>query len=317
MAPHRLESQEPKSPNSTQSSYFSDEEYYMEVEVSPVPSPRRLPRRPPPPPPLRPAPPRRNNEGVVPYNHNKAIPPEEKAAPPPGRFDYYYRTSCCLSRRLLALVLGLATLLVILYGIVLCLHSKGIRIVQRSSRSVDFTTPVPMNVLAVHETPENCWLAIAGHIYDLTDYTHPGGDAYIHGRCGRDSTSAFDKQHSRHYLQLIERFARGQLQNETSTGGQQQQQQLQNATEVNDETEDGARQKPTNLVNNAPVPAFFPVPIPAPFPVPAPVPFPAFDPVLVPAPFPSPAFDPAPFPAFDPFPSPVPVPAPVIGTIPC
>jgi hypothetical protein len=37
-------------------------------------------------------------------------------------------------------------------------------------------------------------------------------DAYIHGRCGREATTSFNAQHSRHYLPLIDSSARGKLQ---------------------------------------------------------------------------------------------------------
>jgi hypothetical protein len=150
-----------------------------------------------------------------------------------------------------------------LYGIVLFLNSKGIRLMKRHSSGYDFTTIVSMDAVALHAEPDDCWLAIAGHVYDLTHYVHPGGEAYILGRCGREATTAFDKEHTRHYLPMIEAFARGKLQeNESATsaaggdGGAGQQQQQGTAADDDDSTE---KKKPTTPVNEAPVQAGTPL----------------------------------------------------------
>ena len=50
--------------------------------------------------------------------------------------------------------------------------------------------------IALHATPEDCWLSIDGKVFDVTEYIaaelHPGGDAILNG-CGvADATSMFE-----------------------------------------------------------------------------------------------------------------------------
>lgn len=46
-------------------------------------------------------------------------------------------------------------------------------------------------------TPEKCWSAINGQVYDLTAWInkHPGGDKNILKICGIDGSSAFNAKH--------------------------------------------------------------------------------------------------------------------------
>jgi len=48
--------------------------------------------------------------------------------------------------------------------------------------------------IADHNTKEDCWLAIEGKVYDVTEFipSHPGGDKIING-CGKDATQMFSK----------------------------------------------------------------------------------------------------------------------------
>lgn len=68
------------------------------------------------------------------------------------------------------------------------------------------TTPAPssssssaltLSVVATHKTQADCWAAINGKVYNLTDWIgqHPGGAEPIIGLCGTDATSAFAAQH--------------------------------------------------------------------------------------------------------------------------
>lgn len=49
--------------------------------------------------------------------------------------------------------------------------------------------------IAQHATRSDCWIAVYGKVYDVTEYVmegkHPGGDAIIKG-CGKDATSIFE-----------------------------------------------------------------------------------------------------------------------------
>mmetsp|Transcript_27039 Transcript_27039/g.76065 ORF Transcript_27039/g.76065 Transcript_27039/m.76065 type:complete len:89 (-) Transcript_27039:24-290(-) len=48
-----------------------------------------------------------------------------------------------------------------------------------------------------HSTPKDCWLAIHGHVLDLTNFatTHPGGSYMIHKLCGKDGTEVYGAVH--------------------------------------------------------------------------------------------------------------------------
>ncbi len=47
--------------------------------------------------------------------------------------------------------------------------------------------------IAKHTTPEDCWMAIEGKVYDVSNFgdTHPGGDTIYTG-CGIDATELFN-----------------------------------------------------------------------------------------------------------------------------
>ncbi len=51
--------------------------------------------------------------------------------------------------------------------------------------------------IATHATAADCWVAVEGSAYDLTDWipTHPGGPAVLTALCGTDATTAFARQH--------------------------------------------------------------------------------------------------------------------------
>lgn len=123
------------------------------------------------------------------------------------------KTMRCRNSRLLSMVLGFSTFAVIAYGVFELLDHNGIHFRRTSP---DFDTLRSMEDVNLHGEPEDCWMILDGTIYDLTNYDHPGGMAYIHGRCGRDGTSGFDSTHSRHYVPLISEFARGKLQIEST-----------------------------------------------------------------------------------------------------
>jgi len=53
-----------------------------------------------------------------------------------------------------------------------------------------------LSELSTHNTKSDCWLAIGGHIYDVTTYfgSHPGGDGVILKYCGTDATGPFQSK---------------------------------------------------------------------------------------------------------------------------
>lgn len=48
--------------------------------------------------------------------------------------------------------------------------------------------------LAGHSSESDCWVAVAGSVYDVTAYipNHPGGPGTIIPYCGKDATTAFE-----------------------------------------------------------------------------------------------------------------------------
>lgn len=67
-----------------------------------------------------------------------------------------------------------------------------------ANASADITSKgVTMAELANHATAGNCWLAISGSAYNVSNFTnHPGGDAYVQ-YCGKDATQAFNSKGGR------------------------------------------------------------------------------------------------------------------------
>ncbi len=56
---------------------------------------------------------------------------------------------------------------------------------------------ITMSEVATHSTPSDCWSAINGKVYNLTNWIgkHPGGANVIKGLCGKDGSSGFNGQH--------------------------------------------------------------------------------------------------------------------------
>ena len=50
-----------------------------------------------------------------------------------------------------------------------------------------------LSEVALHDSEEDCWLAINSGVYDVTDFVvfHPGGRALLEG-CGRDASELFE-----------------------------------------------------------------------------------------------------------------------------
>ena len=59
------------------------------------------------------------------------------------------------------------------------------------------TTSYTLADVATHNTQSDCWAAIDGGVYNLTEWInrHPGGRDKIIALCGTDATKAFHGQH--------------------------------------------------------------------------------------------------------------------------
>lgn len=68
--------------------------------------------------------------------------------------------------------------------------------------------------LTMHNSPEDCWVAYYGVVYDMTGYAyiHPGpGESAIHPWCGNNGTNAFQFYHDESLLALVENEKIGNL----------------------------------------------------------------------------------------------------------
>ena len=73
-------------------------------------------------------------------------------------------------------------------------------VTQEGSQTGEISTTVKTYTLAevgLHNSKENCWLAIEGKVYDVTSYIesqkHPGGEAILQG-CGIDASELFNNR---------------------------------------------------------------------------------------------------------------------------
>jgi cytochrome b involved in lipid metabolism len=73
--------------------------------------------------------------------------------------------------------------------------------------------------LAEHNTPEDCWLAIDGTVYDITEFpvSHTGGAEAINMWCGQDASNGFATKndsgdsHSAKSKLSLDQFFKGSL----------------------------------------------------------------------------------------------------------
>lgn len=70
----------------------------------------------------------------------------------------------------------------------------------RTTTPTPVPTPVPtlspLEEVAMHNNPNDCWTVYNGHIYNVTAFfgSHPGGDSKLATACGVDITTRFDKE---------------------------------------------------------------------------------------------------------------------------
>lgn len=57
------------------------------------------------------------------------------------------------------------------------------------------STEYTLAQVAEHDSSSDCWMALDGKVYDVTNFisSHPGGSAILRG-CGTDATSIFEAQ---------------------------------------------------------------------------------------------------------------------------
>jgi cytochrome b involved in lipid metabolism len=112
--------------------------------------------------------------------------------------------------------------------------------------------------LANHNSKENCWLAIAGKVYDVTKYiyAHPGGSGEIIKYCGQDGTRAFaskdksnPKDHSAQAYAMLAPYYIGDLNSVSAVNTNTQNTNINNNTNTN---QNNPVNLPTNINNPTP-----------------------------------------------------------------
>jgi len=75
-----------------------------------------------------------------------------------------------------------------------------------------------LSEVAKHATLEDCWMAIEGTVYDVSDYVprHPAAPRVLEPWCGREATRGMrtkgdDSDHSARAWRMLERYRIGQL----------------------------------------------------------------------------------------------------------
>lgn len=77
---------------------------------------------------------------------------------------------------------------------------------------------IMISEIAQHATEDDCWMAVEGNVYDVTDFIsqHPGGDEILAG-CGTDATELFNNRpdnrgaHSSTARALLAQYLIGEL----------------------------------------------------------------------------------------------------------
>lgn len=69
--------------------------------------------------------------------------------------------------------------------------------------SSSISAGIPLSEVARHNTPENCWVALNGKVYDMTEFLgrHPGGRSTILAWAGKDASTFFNNVHHSSWIQ--------------------------------------------------------------------------------------------------------------------
>jgi len=76
-----------------------------------------------------------------------------------------------------------------------------------------------LDLVAMHNTQQDCWIVIDSKVYDVTDYvnSHPGGKTIVQG-CGQDATELFKTrpmgsgtEHSEKAYNILNNYYLGEL----------------------------------------------------------------------------------------------------------
>lgn len=73
--------------------------------------------------------------------------------------------------------------------------------------------PVTLEEVALHSTPDDCWIIVSGKVYNITEWAphHPGGAGIARMYAGKDATAEFGDYHSAEAVEHMAHFCIGDL----------------------------------------------------------------------------------------------------------
>lgn len=87
-----------------------------------------------------------------------------------------------------------------------------------TTETISQETKLDTEQIALHKTPQDCWIIVENKVYDVTDFLsrHPGGGQLISPYCGMDATQPFLTQggrggHSTQAEQLLQLIYIGEV----------------------------------------------------------------------------------------------------------
>ncbi|XP_070504280.1 cytochrome b5 [Chironomus tepperi] len=85
-------------------------------------------------------------------------------------------------------------------------------VVEHAISNDDKLNQISLSDVALHDTPDDCWIVIYDRVYDVTNFfdNHPGGTDIILEYAGRDSSVAF-AGHSNFALSMLKQYEIGIL----------------------------------------------------------------------------------------------------------
>lgn len=105
-------------------------------------------------------------------------------------------------RRVAALVLGVLILTFVVGVTFIVLKRSGVRLRSQPSSSLNGNASTSgvltdATALELHNSQDDCWVAIHDVVYDLTSYgpSHPAGSHWIWDSCGTEATADYDRYH--------------------------------------------------------------------------------------------------------------------------
>ena len=63
---------------------------------------------------------------------------------------------------------------------------------------------IPSSTLRQRNRVDDCWMALYGNVYNVTNYNHPGPQNWIRSYCGSDATAEYAAVHPEVYIRTIE-----------------------------------------------------------------------------------------------------------------